>query len=202
MSENRGIKVVLLGEAGVGKTNLIRVAMGKSFETNINSTLASSFYEAQINVNDKIYQYYLWDTAGQEVYRCVNKIFIKESKVVIIVFAINNRESFNNVDFWINYVKEILDDDTYILALVGNKGDLYDDQEIPDEEMDKKAKSFGIKFKITSAATDAQGFKTFLDELLEEYIVKYKPEEISVPDSFMIKNKKHKKKKDNESKCC
>ena len=161
MSDDRGIKVVLLGEAGVGKTNLIRVAMGKSFETNMNSTIASSFYEAQINYNEKSYQYFLWDTAGQEIYRCVNKIFIKDSKLVIIVFAIDNRESFTNVDFWINYVKEILVEDTYILALVGNKGDLYDNQEIPDEEMDKKAKSFGIKFKITSAATDAQGFKTF-----------------------------------------
>lgn len=202
MSDDRGIKVVLLGEAGVGKTNLIRVAMGKSFETNMNSTIASSFYEAQINYNEKSYQYFLWDTAGQEIYRCVNKIFIKDSKLVIIVFAIDNRESFTNVDFWINYVKEILVEDTYILALVGNKGDLYDNQEIPDEEMDKKAKSFGIKFKITSAATDAQGFKTFLNELLQEYIVKYKPKEISAPDSFMIKNKKHKKKKDHESKCC
>ncbi len=163
MSENRGIKVVLLGEAGVGKTNLIRVAMGKSFETNINSTLASSFYEAQINVNDKIYQYYLWDTAGQEVYRCVNKIFIKDSKVVIIVFAINNRESFNNVDFWINYVKEILANDSYIMAVVGNKIDLYDDQQIGDEEIENKFKGLDLKYKITSAASDAQGFKKFLN---------------------------------------
>ncbi len=205
MSENRGIKVVLLGEAGVGKTNLIRVAMGKSFETNINSTLASSFYEAQINVNDKIYQYYLWDTAGQEVYRCVNKIFIKDSKVVIIVFAINNRESFNNVDFWINYVKEILANDSYIMAVVGNKIDLYDDQQIGDEEIENKFKGLDLKYKITSAASDAQGFKKFLNELLKEYIDKYKPEETQLSDSFMIKQNKHKqnkKKEKEDGKCC
>ncbi len=205
MSENRGIKVVLLGEAGVGKTNLIRVAMGKSFETNINSTLASSFYEAQINVNDKIYQYYLWVTAGQEVYRCVNKIFIKDSKVVIIVFAINNRESFNNVDFWINYVKEILANDSYIMAVVGNKIDLYDDQQIGDEEIENKFKGLDLKYKITSAASDAQGFKKFLNELLKEYIDKYKPEETQLSDSFMIKQNKHKqnkKKEKEDGKCC
>ena len=68
-------------------------------------------------------------------------MFIKNSKIVIIVFAINSRPSFEQIDFWYNSVKESLGNDGYITALVGNKSDLYEDPEaIPDEEMEKKAK--------------------------------------------------------------
>ena len=203
MNDDRGIKVVLLGESGVGKTNLIRVSMGQTFDKNSAATISSAFHNSKIIHNDKSYQYCLWDTAGQEVYRSLNKIFIKDSKIIIIVFSIIDKESFDNIDFWIKYVKEILADDTYIMAVVGNKIDLYDEQQIPDEEIEKKFKGLGLKSKLTSAASDAQGFRKFLDELLKDYIDKYKPQETPLSDSFMIKENKPKKNKEKEeSKCC
>ena len=205
MSDDRGIKVVLLGESGVGKTNLIRVSMGKPFDKNENSTISSSYYENDIVINNKKYLYCLWDTAGQEVYRSLNKIFIKESKIIIIVFAINTVESFEQIDFWLNYTKEILGNDNYIVGLVGNKSDLYEDQAISEQTINKKAEEMQVKYKITSAATDAVGFKDFLDELLTDYINKYNPQEIEKPNSFKISEDKEeeegtdKKKKKN---CC
>ena len=205
MSDDRGIKVVLLGESGVGKTNLIRVSMGKPFDKNENSTISSSYYENDIVINNKKYLYCLWDTAGQEVYRSLNKIFIKESKIIIIVFAINTVESFEQIDFWLNYTKEILGSDNYIVGLVGNKSDLYEDQAISEQTINKKAEEMQVKYKITSAATDAVGFKDFLDELLTDYINKYNPQEIEKPNSFKISEDKEeeegtdKKKKKN---CC
>ena len=205
MSDDRGIKVVLLGESGVGKTNLIRVSMGKPFDKNENSTISSSYYENDIVINNKKYLYCLWDTAGQEVYRSLNKIFIKESKIIIIVFAINTEESFEQIDFWLNYTKEILGNDNYIVGLVGNKSDLYEDQAISEQTINKKAEEMQVKYKITSAATDAVGFKDFLDELLKDYINKYNPQEIEKPNSFKISEDKEgeegtdKKKKKN---CC
>ena len=205
MSDDRGIKVVLLGESGVGKTNLIRVSMGKPLDKNENSTISSSYYENDIVINNKKYLYCLWDTAGQEVYRSLNKIFIKESKIIIIVFAINTEESFEQIDFWLNYTKEILGNDNYIVGLVGNKSDLYEDQAISEQTINKKAEEMQVKYKITSAATDAVGFKDFLDELLTDYINKYNPQEIEKPNSFKISEDKEgeegtdKKKKKN---CC
>ena len=168
MSNDRGIKVILLGETGVGKTNLIRVAMGKKFEKNIDATVSSAFYDSKIDYNEKTYDYCIWDTAGQEAYRSLNKIFIKDSKIIIIVFSIIDKDSFNGVDFWINYAKEILPSDTYIMAAVGNKIDLYDEQKISDDEIEKKFKSLDLEYKMTSAATDALGFKKFLNELLKK----------------------------------
>ena len=200
MSDERSIKVVLLGEAGVGKTNLIRVAMGKPFEKEENSTISSTFFENEVVLNNKKYSYCLWDTAGQEIYRSLNKIFIKESKIVIIVFSIDSRKSFDQIDFWLNYIKEILGNDNYIIGLVGNKSDLFLNQQISEKEMYKKAEELQVKFKITSAAKDKVGFKEFLEDLLKEYINKYSPQDIGKLDSFkIIKEKDDNDEGDNKS---
>lgn len=196
---SKGIKIVLVGEAGVGKTNLIRVAMGQEFVQNMNSTLTSSFYEDQLEYNDKKYLFCLWDTAGQEQFRSLNKIFMKGAKIIMIVFAIDNKNSFNEVDFWIKYVKETLGEGPYILALIANKSDLYEEQEITDEEIIKKANENNIKYKITSAYSDAAGYKNFLDELIIDYIKLIGPEgEKNLTFTLIPKGKQKKDKK----KCC
>ena len=203
MSDDKAIKIILLGEAGVGKTNLIRVTIGKEFDPNAQSTLTSSYCESQIEVNNKKYRYFLWDTAGQETYRSLNKLFIKDSKIVIIVFAINDKESYNQVDYWHKSVKDLLGNEGYIIALVGNKSDLYEEEVVKQQEIESKAKQMGVMFKVTSAYTDSQGFKTFLNEVLEKYINQFNPEEYTGKkgqNSFKIKDKKkdHSEKK----KCC
>ena len=128
MTESERIKIVLIGESGVGKTNLIQVAMGKPFQRDTESTISSSYFEGDIIINNKQYFYSLWDTAGQEAYRSLNKMFINGSKIVLVVFAINNKTSFEEVDFWVNYAKETLGKQKYVLALVGNKSDLIEEQ--------------------------------------------------------------------------
>ena len=210
MEDDRGIKVVLLGESGVGKTNLIRVSTGKGFEKNENSTITSAYYEEETYINKKRYSYFLWDTAGQEIYRSLNKIFIKDSKIVMIVFAINSKQSFEQIDFWYKYVRDILGDDGYIIALVANKSDLFESQEITEQEMNKKAEELGVKIKVTSAAVDAVGFKSFLNELLKDYIDKYNPEEVKQPEqpeTFKINKENNEDKNVGENgkqkkKCC
>ena len=116
MSDDKGIKIVLLGEAGVGKTNLIQVSIGKKFDENTSSTLTGSYVEKEYIFENKRYVFDLWDTVGQELYRSLSKLFIKNSKIVIIVFAINSRPSFEQIDFWYNSVKESLGNDGYITA--------------------------------------------------------------------------------------
>ena len=170
MEDDKIIKIILLGESGVGKTNLIQVALDQPFQKEKISTLISSYYESEIIIQNKKYIYTLWDTAGQEVYRSLNKSFIKDSKIVILVFAINNRKSFEEIDYWMNSVKESLEENKYIMALVANKSDLIEEQEVPDEEIMKKGEELNIKVKITSAAEDSVGFKMFLEELLKDLV--------------------------------
>ena len=201
MSEKNEIKVILLGETGVGKTNLIRAATDKVFDPNTEATLASTHCERRIQVDNKSYQYFLWDTIGQEKYRALSKLYINNSKIILIVFAINHKESFEQIDFWYKSVKEQLGNDGYLVALIGNKKDLYEAEDIvEDEEIEKKANELGVKYKKTSAKTEGVLFKEFLDEILEEYIRKFHPEEYKEKNSFKINKPKNNGK--NGKKCC
>jgi small GTP-binding protein len=170
------IKIILIGESGVGKTNLINVAMDKGFEFNTISSNLSSFLEGNILYNNKDYIYTLWDTAGQEMYRSLNKIFIKGAKIVICVYAIDNKDSFDQLEFWINSAKEILGDDKYLMAILANKSDLFEEQQVSDEEGKEFAKKYNCKFCLTSASEDAKGVKKFFKEIIIDYINLIGPE--------------------------
>ena len=176
MDNSKGIKIILLGESGVGKTNLINITAGKDFNPNSASSLASSFIESYYESENKKYLFCLWDTAGQERFRALNKIFIKGTKIVMVVFAINSKHSFEQIDYWVNYTKEVLGDEKFILALVANKSDLYEEQVIPDNDIINFAKEHNIKYTITSALSDAAGFRLFVNELVADYIKLIGPE--------------------------
>ena len=170
MDGSKGIKIILLGESGVGKTNLINITVGKEFDPYTNSSLTSSFIENIFEYKDKKYLYCLWDTAGQERFRSLNQIFIKGSKIIMVVFSIENQNSFEQIQYWINYAKEVLGKEKYILALVANKSDLFEEQVVPDDDIINAAKEYNIKYVITSACSDAAGFRLFVNELIKDYI--------------------------------
>ena len=198
MSEEgkKGIKVILLGESGVGKTNLINVALEKAFDPNSDSTVHSSYSESKIVYKEKLYRYHLWDTAGQEIYRALNKIFIKGAKVIIFVYSIDSKESFNQIEFWINSAKEVIEKEKCIMAILANKSDLFEEQVVPDEEGKQLSEKYKMKFRITSAYSDADGFKQFLKELIIDYIDMMGPDEEKDVNFMLneVKNKKPKKK--------
>ena len=163
------IKIILLGESGVGKTNLINILVGKPFEENSFSSLSSSYSKGNFKYEGKDYPYVLWDTTGQESYRSLNKIFMKNSKIVIFVYSIDNMDSFKELGYWIDSAKNEVDQDC-IMAIAGNKSDLIYQQKVPDDEAQAYAKKLGMKLKFTSALADPPGFKAFIDDLLLDYI--------------------------------
>ena len=203
MDGSKGIKIILLGETGVGKTNLINVASGGEFDPDNNSSISSSFTQNVFDYNNKRYIFSLWDTAGQERFRSLNQIFIKGSKIIMIVFAIDNQNSFDQINYWVEYVKDILGKDNYILALVANKSDLFEEQVISDEDIINKAKEYNIKFVITSACSDAAGFKQFIHELILDYINLIGPEgEKDLYFQLVNDNKDQQSKANKTKKCC
>ena len=151
LESNPEIKIILLGESGVGKTNLINVICNLDFQINPGSTSAAFCREREYKYKNNSYIYTLLDTAGQEKYRSVNKFMVRGSNIILIVYSKISKESFNEVDFWINYVKENVGDDKYIMALVANKNDLYEYDEVKYEEGQEVAKKYGIEFLTTSA---------------------------------------------------
>ena len=193
MQDKKAIKIVFVGESGVGKTNLIRISNDEPFQRERNCTVSSSFLEKNIIVNNKLYSYNLWDTAGQEIYRSLNKMFLENSKIVLVVFALNDKKSYQEVDFWINSAKEALEEGKYLMALVGNKSDLEGEQEVTDEEVKKKADELKIDYKLTSAIEDAVGFRQFLEKIIKKFIKNIgfnEEEEKEKEKSFNLKEEK------------
>lgn len=200
IKSNSAIKVILLGESGVGKTSLINVTIGMEFNSKEEVTFINSYVEKKYEINNQTFYLHIWDTIGQEKYRQLTKLFFKNTKIVILVYDKSNMESFNAMDYWAEEVRNELGDDI-ILALVGNKDDLDDKKDDVKENIAEQfAKKINSKFKRVSAKMNAKGFENFVKELLTDYINKYGNE-------FMNNNgritlvKETKKKKKNCSKC-
>jgi len=166
--EPEEIKVILIGDSGVGKTNLINTSVGLEFDDGKKPTISGSFIEKIVDINGKKYSINLWDTAGQEAYRGVTKLFFKGSDIVILVYDITNIDSFKSLEEWFKISKEIIDN-KFIYGVVGNKNDLYLQCQVKEEDAQNFAKTMGSKIKIVSAKEDPQSFVDFLIELVKEF---------------------------------
>ena len=165
------IKVILVGEMGTGKTSLIRVLMGDKFVEDAQmSTSSASFVRKRMVVSGKEYFLDLWDTIGQEKFRSLTKIFIKDSKIVIFVYDITRIKTFTELDFWFKTVKDSLGEDA-ILGIAGNKKDLYTKEQVKEELIKKYAAEKNVPYKLTSAK-EPISFISFMEELLKNYLNK------------------------------
>jgi small GTP-binding protein len=193
------IKIILIGDVGVGKTNLINVSSGRGFNENEKSTLSASYSKKDVHINGQTYKISLWDTIGQEKLRNLSKLFFKNSKIVVFVFDITNRTSFNGLALWEQDVREMLGDDNIVKAIIGNKQDLYLEEQVSESEAIEYAKSHRVKFKLTSAKRDPEGFSLFLEELLKDYLNKQIQRERSI---VITKENNNKKRAKSKSGCC
>ena len=197
------IKIILLGNSEIGKTSLINVYEGKNFADKMLSTIGSQYTRKEMIINDEKYIIQMWDTAGQEKYRSINKIYIKGSNIVIFVYDVTNKNSFIDLsDFWVDYVQKLIGKEI-IFGIVGNKIDLIDNIKVEKEEGEKYAKEVGAFFRETSAKEEPEGFNEFVDQLIKEYISKLKDLPRENSESFNItKFKKRNNKKEDKNDCC
>ena len=163
------IKAILLGDVGVGKTNLINVSVGMAFDKNEKSTISNSFVTKKTTINKQKYNIDLWDTAGQEKYYQITKIFFKGSNVIIFVYDVTSKSSFEGLSKWMDMAKETTDGQ-YVCGIVGNKNDLYLDAKVDEKEARDLAESKGYKFKLVSAFKDPKGIQDFIDDLAKDYV--------------------------------
>jgi len=119
------VKAILIGGHYVGKTSLINVTIGLKFDTNLKPTITSSYVEKKFIINQKKYLVKLWDTAGMERYRTLNKLFYKNADIVIFVYDITRKDTFDELNFWTSEIKKELGENL-IMGLAGNKTDLVD----------------------------------------------------------------------------
>lgn len=192
------LKVILLGDPGVGKTNIINRYLYDKFDQSSKPTLGSSFGEKILKKDGSSYSLKIWDTTGQERYNSITKLFIKGSHIVILVYSIDNLASFDNLKNWFNYVKEELQREKFILAIVGNKRDLFENEVVSDNEGKEFAKSLGALFYLVSAKSDQEGIKKLFTSLLDELILKYGNKALNETSIRLDEDESSKKNK----KCC
>ena len=168
--DNLTCKVVLVGDSGVGKTCIIQRYVNNSYNEN-NETSSTATYTCKVvdykNINKSIC-FDIWDTAGQEVYRAISKNFYLNASIGILVYDIRRKASFESIkDYWYEQLKES-GEDNMIFGLAGNKCDLFNQEEVTEEEAKKFAKSIGAIFHLTSCKESIG-----IDDLFEECGKKY-----------------------------
>ena len=202
MNEPESIKVVLVGESGVGKTSIISQFTTKKFDPHRETSLSAQFISKTVNFQDlgKEIKFDIWDTVGQEKYRSLAKIFYKDAKVIVFVYDITTEYSFNELkNYWYEETKSNTDGNP-ILAVVGNKIDLYKDQKVSNNDGKEFADKIGAIFQTTSAQSDS-GISTLFDNIGKTYLVPnfdYRATDKTAQENFLKKKQEENNKKETE----
>ena len=202
-------KVVIVGESGVGKTCIIERFCENTFTQATVSTIGAANASAKVTVGDTTLDLDIWDTAGQELYRSLNKIFYKNAKIAILVYDITKKTSFEEMkNYWFEQIKKVNGDDA-VIGIAGNKCDLYDKEEVSEDEAKEFANQNDCVFQLTSAFSGS-GVKELFQSLGEKLVQKNGgtipvEEEEKNPkkkEKGTIKLTEQEQKQDEHSKCC
>ena len=198
------LRVITIGDSGVGKTAMIKRYIYNTFTPDSLSTIGinSSFRNIIVKDGTKV-QLKLMDTAGQEKYRVMTKSYYKNSEGVLFVFAYDNKTSFDNIGYWIKTFKENNTNDQIPAYLIGNKSDL-ENKSVTQEDIDKLLKEYKLqKFESTSALINQNIEKVFQD-MAEDMYNDYKKNASNSQATHKLLDYKEvkKKKKKNEINCC
>jgi len=221
--EDEYCKVVLLGESGVGKTSIISRFINGTFEKSLMSTNGASYVSKNLEFpeyENRIIKFEIWDTAGQEQYRALNKIFYKDASICILVYDITSMNSFNSLrDYW---HQELLDSapKNIILGLAANKSDLYEKEEVQEEIARQFANEINAIFMNTSASMfvgieqlfhylgckyidpDFKVDDVKLNDIKKNFIQKKENNNNKDRKKIKLDNKKHSEKDKKKKKCC
>jgi len=201
------VKVILVGDSGVGKTSMISRYLNQLKE-HIDSTVTTSYYtKLEIIENYKL-NFHIWDTVGQEQFRSLNSLFFKDAQICLMVYDITREDSFTSIkDYW--YEAVLANGlEGVIFGVAGNKNDLYMNEKVDKEEVRDFCNEINATFRFTSATQNIcidELFKElgkkyvnsdFIKELEPEYFAKNSRNGSFQLEESDLKNKKRKKK------CC
>ena len=164
-------KTLIIGDANVGKSNLLIRYVKNEYVPDMKSTVGVEFGSKILKIYDINVKVQIWDTAGQERYRSVTSSYYKGSKGVLIVYDITNYSSFESVDRWINEFR-MKSDENSAIVLVGNKNDNEELRKVTIEEGEEKAKKYNLGFFETSAKEGKnvdEAFKCLFEKVVENY---------------------------------
>ena len=165
-------KIIIIGDCGVGKSSLSLRATKNEFIESYKATIAFEFYIFNIKINNLNINLQIWDTCGQEEYRSLITSFYKNSSLAIIVYAIDNIISFNNVDSWIKDLKQYSNPNIKII-LIGNKNDLNDKRQIEFEKGNQFAKDYNFDLFFETSAKSGLNVQNVLIDAAKILYLEY-----------------------------
>ena len=190
------IKLLILGDSAVGKTNFLCKLTEHKFNQNYMASTAIDIKNTSIKINGKNIKLQIWDTAGQEKYRALTRSFLIKAQGILALYDITNHTSFDNLQSWLSLINEECYVDIPVI-IVGNKMDLEEKRMVDKEEASEYAKKQNVEFIETSSKTGENVEKT-LYMLTEKVLQKI---ENSSDFSFTLDSGTIKKKRNKHS-CC
>ena len=182
--EEINIKLILLGESAVGKTSIINRYVEDSFSNDIISSSSMTYSRKRLTINKQNIILNIWDTVGQEKFKSLSKLFFNDTKIVVLVYSITEKDTFIKLDYWLKTFQETIGDDV-VLGVAGNKSDLFFQQTVSEEEGAKYAEKIGAIFSEISAKENKKGLDKFIEQLVTEYI-KRNPNLITNSESIRL----------------
>ena len=180
-SFDMSFKLIVIGDSGVGKSCLTNNAIKNTFDDAYNATVGFEFFTFNIRFNGKVVKLQIWDTCGQELYRSLITNFYRNSSLAMMVYSINSKESFDNVEMWLRELRTHSNPDVKVF-LIGNKSDLEAEREVTTEQGENFYKQNNLSLFMESSAKT--GFNTQIifvkaAEILYEDYNKYKDDNSS-----------------------
>lgn len=190
------IKLLLLGDSGVGKSCMLLRFADDNFTSSFITTIGIDYKIRTIELDGKIIKLQIWDTAGQERFRTITQAYYRGAMGILLVYDVSNIKSFININSWIKNIEEYAINNAEII-MIGNKCDL--SREVSESEGQKIAKKYNIKFYETSAKSDVninEAFMSIVKDIkkklfdTEKIIIDEKvTNEIDITDKPIIKTK-------------
>ena len=155
-------KIIVIGDSSVGKSCLTVRAAKDKYKDFYTPTIGFEFLALNLKIKGKIIRLKIWDTCGQEIYRSLISSFYRNSSLAIIVYAINNKDSFENLESWLDEIK-CQTHPNLKTFLIGNKSDLEEERVVDKKEAENLAKEYNFDlFTETSAKTGENVLKVFV----------------------------------------
>jgi Ras-related protein Rab-6A len=167
-------KLIFLGDQNVGKSCILNRFMNDTFTEEYQATIGLDFQSKNVQIDNQDIHLLLYDTAGQEKFRSLIPMYTRDSNIILLVYEINNKDSFIHLPDWLNDLSNVNKEDV-IFALVGNKIDLEEKRQVSTEEGKNYADQNGFIFHEVSAKTGEGFSELFYKDLFEKIRIKFRP---------------------------